>query len=157
MLSAKELSAARRCCELTLVFAFMSDPSPAPPASSPHDAALAALLADARGDGRSFLAAAIDFAARNTDFVASSDASDHLSKLLRDARLEHGIEESANHRRSELDDDELDTDSMTSAGSIPPTPALYDSTTVEEIVEAESVKQKKEVTEEKEAAQDRSR
>ncbi len=150
MLSAKELSAARRCCELTLVFAFMSDPSPAPPASSPHDAALASLLADARGDGRSFLAAAIDFAARNTDFVASSDASDHLSKLLRDARLEHGIEETE-PSSSELADDELDTDSMTSAGSVPPTPALYDSTTVEEIVEAESVKQKKEATEEKEA------
>ena len=69
------------------------DSSPASASSSPHDAALAALLADARGDGRSFLAAAIDFAARNTDFVASSDASEHLSNLLRDARLEHGIEE----------------------------------------------------------------
>ena len=124
----------------------MSDPSSSPPASSPHDAALAALLADARGDGRSFLAAAIDYAARNTDFVASSDASEHLSNLLRDARLEHGIDEKqAEHSSSSGDggDGELDTDSMTSAGSVPPTPALYDSATVEEIVEPDGVKQQK--------------
>lgn len=118
-----------------------SPPSPRTPAESPHDAALAALLADARGDGRSFLAAAIDFAARHTDFVASADAAEHLTTLLRDARLDHGIEEKGadadegeergEHSLLNVDDD----DSMTSAGSVPPTPALYDSTTVEEIIE----------------------
>ena len=148
--------------------------SPSSPASSPHDAALAALLADARGDGRSFLAAAIDFAARHTDFVASSDASEHLSTLLRDARLEHGIEEKeatavaagggaeeqgGEQSSSQLDDID-DLDSMTSAGSVPPTPALYDSTTVEEIVDEEGTRQKKKApaaggeTEEKAAAQE---
>lgn len=115
-------------------------------AASPHDAALAALLADARGDGRSFLAAAIDFAARHTDFVASTDASEHLCRLLGDARLEHGIEEKAADADADAGEEErehslLDADddyfSMASAGSVPPTPALYDSTTVKEFVEEE--------------------
>jgi len=159
-------------------------PSPSPPtaaapsssntsnSSSPHDPALAALLADARGDGRGFLAAAIDFAARHTDFVGRADAAEHLSNLLRDARLDHGIEEQEAEEREGGDEeggdddeggerhlsDNDDCDSMTSAGSVPPTPALYDSTTVEEIVDDEDVKQEKAAasgaTEEKEAAKE---
>lgn len=66
-------------------------PPPAPnPLVHPHDAALAALLADARGDGRAFLAAAFDFAARNTDFFSAPDASRQLARLLRDVQAEHG-------------------------------------------------------------------
>ena len=56
----------------------------------PHDAAFDTILTDARGDGRAFLAAAFDFAARRTPFFTEADASKQLARLLRDVRAEHG-------------------------------------------------------------------
>lgn len=100
----------------------------------PHDAAFEAILADARGDGRAFLAAAFDFAARRTPFFTEADASKQLARLLRDVRAEHGGPAGSGLAGGFLGGRSAEAAPTTPAAAAPPPPPpLHASTTITEI------------------------